>query len=95
MPRQLEFTKLNGAGNDFIFIEDLDDQIELSPEQVEALCDRHFGIGADGVIVVKPARDSANAKCAATACGASRNTSSTTKSSSRTRRFSMWKRELA
>ena len=61
MLQQLEFTKLNGAGNDFIFIEDLDDRIELNAEQVSALCDRHFGIGADGVIVVKPARDPANA----------------------------------
>lgn len=54
---KLEFSKLNGLGNDFIFIDDLSDEIELSSAQVKALCDRHFGIGADGVILVKPPKD--------------------------------------
>ncbi len=49
-----DFTKIHGAGNDFVFIEDLDDKVELSPRQIAWLCDRHFGIGADGVILVKP-----------------------------------------
>ena len=49
-----DFAKLNGIGNDFVMIEDLDDEIILSPEQIASLCDRHFGIGADGVIIVKP-----------------------------------------
>ncbi len=49
-----DFKKIHGAGNDFVFIEDMDDQIELAPEQIAALCDRHFGIGGDGVILVKP-----------------------------------------
>lgn len=61
MAVSLNFEKLHGAGNDFIFIEDLDDEIELSPEQVGALCNRHFGIGADGVIIVKPPKDPNNA----------------------------------
>lgn len=61
MTASVDFTKLNGAGNDFVFIEDLDDALEITPEQVRRLCDRHFGIGADGVIVVKPPKDSANA----------------------------------
>lgn len=60
MMRRIEFAKLHGAGNDFIFIEDLDDALDLGKQQVAALCDRHFGIGADGVIVVKPPRDPAN-----------------------------------
>lgn len=54
MAMALEFEKLEGAGNDFIFIEDRADRIDLQPQQVRFLCDRHFGIGADGVIVVKP-----------------------------------------
>lgn len=54
---EIDFVKLNGCGNDFIFIDDLSNEIELSPEQVEALCDRHFGIGADGVILVRPSDD--------------------------------------
>lgn len=53
----IEFIKMHGLGNDFVFVEDLDDEIDLGVEQVACLCDRHFGIGADGVIVVKPATD--------------------------------------
>ena len=56
---EIEFVKMHGLGNDFVFVEDLGDELELSAEQVARLCDRHFGIGADGVIVVKPATDPA------------------------------------
>lgn len=54
---EIDFVKLNGCGNDFIFIDDLSNEIELAPETVEALCNRHFGIGADGVILVRPSED--------------------------------------
>ncbi|MCI8367547.1 MAG: diaminopimelate epimerase [Eggerthellaceae bacterium] len=54
---ELAFEKLNGLGNDFIFIDGTERDIVLSAEQVSWLCDRHFGIGADGVIVVRPAED--------------------------------------
>lgn len=57
-----DFAKLNGIGNDFVMIEDLNDEIHLAPEQIAALCDRHFGIGGDGVIIVKP---SPRPECAA------------------------------
>lgn len=50
----IDFTKMHGAGNDFVFIEDMHAKIELSKEDVLFLCDRHFGIGADGVILVRP-----------------------------------------
>jgi diaminopimelate epimerase len=46
----LHFTKGHGTGNDFVLFADPDGEIVLTPEQVRALCDRHFGIGADGVI---------------------------------------------
>ncbi|MCK2036539.1 diaminopimelate epimerase [Microbacterium sp. SSW1-49] len=46
------FTKGHGTGNDFIIIADADGELDLSPEQVAVLCDRHFGIGADGVLRV-------------------------------------------
>ncbi|MBN6189992.1 MULTISPECIES: diaminopimelate epimerase [Microbacterium] len=46
------FTKGHGTGNDFIIIADPDGQLPLSQEQVAVLCDRHFGIGADGVLRV-------------------------------------------
>lgn len=59
---ELDFVKLNGLGNDFVFIDDFSREIELTTEQVTWLCDRHFGIGADGVILVRP---SSHAECAA------------------------------
>jgi len=49
------FTKMHGCGNDFIMIDDRASSLELTSEQVALLCDRHFGIGADGVILVRPA----------------------------------------
>ena len=61
MGKRIEFVKLQGAGNDFVFIEDLDDALELAEDDVRFLCDRHFGVGADGVIVVKPAQSSEHA----------------------------------
>jgi diaminopimelate epimerase len=48
----LQFTKGNGTGNDFVIIENFDDSIELTEEQVQTLCNRNFGVGADGVILV-------------------------------------------
>lgn len=51
---ELEFVKMHGLGNDFIFVDDLSAEIELTEEQVRRLCERHFGIGADGVILVRP-----------------------------------------
>jgi diaminopimelate epimerase len=51
----LPFLKGHGTGNDFVLIPDLDDECELSADQVRALCDRHFGIGGDGLIRI--ARD--------------------------------------
>lgn len=53
---ELNFTKLHGLGNDFVFIDDFDESIELSAEQVAFLCDRHFGIGGDGVVLVRPSK---------------------------------------
>ncbi len=55
----LTFTKMNGLGNDFVFIEDLESSWDLDAEAVAWLCDRNFGVGADGVIFVRPATDPA------------------------------------
>ena len=49
---QIEFTKGHGTGNDFIIIADPDGALDLTEDQVAALCDRHFGIGADGLLRV-------------------------------------------
>jgi diaminopimelate epimerase len=50
----VEFTKAHGTGNDFVVVEDLGDRHRLTPELVRAVCDRHFGIGADGLIRIAP-----------------------------------------
>lgn len=50
----LGFTKMNGAGNDFVLIDNRKNKIKLSREQVVRLCDRHRGVGADGVILLTP-----------------------------------------
>ncbi|HEY8473580.1 MAG TPA: diaminopimelate epimerase [Natronosporangium sp.] len=48
----LAFAKGHGTGNDFVILPDPDDRLVLSPKLVAALCDRRFGIGADGVLRV-------------------------------------------
>lgn len=50
----LEFTKMNGAGNDFVLIDDRAQMLKLSRHQIVRLCDRHRGIGADGVLILIP-----------------------------------------
>jgi diaminopimelate epimerase len=49
---ELRIWKYHGTGNDFVMLEDLEDERPLSSGLVAALCDRHRGIGADGVIRV-------------------------------------------
>lgn len=51
---ELNFCKIHGLGNDFVLIDDMENKLSLSPETIESLCDRHFGIGADGVILARP-----------------------------------------
>jgi diaminopimelate epimerase len=46
----LPFTKGHGTGNDFVLYADPDGTMPLTAEQITAICDRHFGVGADGVI---------------------------------------------
>ncbi|MFB2555144.1 diaminopimelate epimerase [Herbiconiux liangxiaofengii] len=50
MPAELHFTKGQGTGNDFVLFSDPDGEIDLAPAQIAAICDRRFGVGADGVI---------------------------------------------
>jgi diaminopimelate epimerase len=56
---QLEMTKHHGAGNDFLVVVDIEDRRRPSPELVRALCDRRFGVGADGLIRIVAGRDGA------------------------------------
>ncbi|MBD2608578.1 diaminopimelate epimerase [Scytonema hofmannii FACHB-248] len=51
----IEFTKYHGLGNDFILIDNRSSSTPvITPEEAIKLCDRHFGIGADGVIFALP-----------------------------------------
>jgi diaminopimelate epimerase len=51
----IPFVKMNGAGNDFVVIDNRSLRFTITSEQIAQLCNRHFGIGADGVLVVEPA----------------------------------------
>ncbi len=54
----LEFAKYQGLGNDFILVDNRDSSTpKVTPEQAIKLCDRHFGIGGDGVIFALPGQD--------------------------------------
>jgi diaminopimelate epimerase len=56
----MRFAKGHGTGNDFVILPDYDGELDLSAELVARICDRHFGIGADGVLrVVRTAAVSA------------------------------------
>ena len=57
---QLSFTKMNGAGNDFVMIDNRDGALALDAARVALLCDRHRGVGADGVLTIEPARQGAD-----------------------------------
>jgi diaminopimelate epimerase len=58
----LRFFKMNGAGNDFIIVDNRDLSLtkELDADTIAALCDRHRGIGADGLLAVEPAQKGAD-----------------------------------
>lgn len=53
---ELTFAKLDGLGNDFVIIDDFSREIDLTIEQVSYICDRHFGVGGDGVILARPSQ---------------------------------------
>jgi diaminopimelate epimerase len=50
---KLKFTKMHGAGNDFVVIDGVRQEVYLTPEQLRFLADRHFGIGCDQILLVK------------------------------------------
>jgi diaminopimelate epimerase len=53
---RLPFTKMQGAGNDFVVLDGLRAPIRLTPAQIRRLGDRRFGVGADQILAVEPAR---------------------------------------
>ena len=56
MTRWLEFTKMHGAGNDFIVLDGIRQELPALEPLAARWCDRHFGIGADQLLVVRPSR---------------------------------------
>ncbi|MGI9086352.1 MAG: diaminopimelate epimerase [Chthoniobacterales bacterium] len=59
MPK-LDFIKMNGAGNDFVLLDNRAGDLQLERAQIARLCDRHRGIGADGVLILEPASNGAD-----------------------------------
>lgn len=51
---QIRFTKMQGAGNDFVVLDETDGLLGLSAAQYRFLADRHFGVGADQILSVRP-----------------------------------------
>jgi len=50
---KVPFFKYQGAGNDFVMIDNRSQQYQFSTQQIQQLCDRHFGIGSDGLILLE------------------------------------------
>ena len=51
---RLPFTKMQGAGNDFVVFDGVSRSIDLTPVQLRAIADRHFGVGCDQILLVEP-----------------------------------------
>ncbi|MDQ2824584.1 MAG: diaminopimelate epimerase [Verrucomicrobiota bacterium] len=56
----LRFTKMNGAGNDFVMLDNRSGDIHLDRNQIARICDRHRGIGADGVLLLEESSNGAD-----------------------------------
>ena len=56
MSKTLAFTKMHGLGNDFVMIDAVRQDIQLTEAQVRYLADRNFGVGCDQLLVVEPAQ---------------------------------------
>ena len=56
----LRFTKMNGAGNDFVLIDNRVGNVHLNRSQIARICDRHRGIGADGILLLERASNRAD-----------------------------------
>jgi len=54
---RLQFTKMQGAGNDFVVIDATKQPFSLTPEQMRRLGDRRFGVGCDQILVIEPSQD--------------------------------------
>ena len=58
---KLKFTKMQGAGNDFVVVDGVSRAVEITPERAKRIADRHFGVGCDQVLLVEePCRKDAD-----------------------------------
>ena len=58
MNKKIEFYKMQGLGNDFVLMENFDQNSNLYESNfIRRICDRHFGIGADGVVLMEPSKN--------------------------------------
>ncbi len=56
MKKNIDFRKYHGTGNDFILLNALNSDIVFSKEKIMQICDRHFGVGADGILILLPSK---------------------------------------
>jgi diaminopimelate epimerase len=56
----VRFTKMNGAGNDFVMIDNRAGDVRLEPRQIVQICDRHRGVGADGILLLEKGSNGAD-----------------------------------
>ena len=52
----MRFTKMQGCGNDYVFVDCFREQVEDPARTARTVSDRHFGIGSDGLILIKPSK---------------------------------------
>ena len=53
----MKFTKMHGAGNDYVYINGFEDQVADPAELARQVSDRNFGVGSDGLILILPSED--------------------------------------
>ena len=53
----MRFTKMQGAGNDYVYVNCFEEDVESPPELARRISDRHFGVGSDGLILIRPTLD--------------------------------------
>jgi len=85
----MRFTKMHGIGNEYVYVDCFDEQVADARAVAVAVSDRHFGIGADGLILIMPSEtadvrmrmfnaDGSQGRCAATAFAVWRSTPTST-----------------
>ena len=74
----MKFTKMQGCGNDYLYVNCFEEHVPDPSGTAIRLSDRHFGVGGDGLVLISPSACAVpGRKCAATGSAAWRNTSMT------------------